>query len=70
MNKTVEQHLEELIGYYTNLDFYIFPPDYIQKLIVRNLKDVLRRYNKYVKPIIGGEEQWHVKEEKAKVEDK
>lgn len=55
MNKTVEQHLEELIAFYSKLDFYIYPPDYLKKLFIRNLKDVLRRYKKYVKPIIGGD---------------
>lgn len=48
MNKDVEQHLQELIEFYSNTD--IKDIEYIKKLFVRNLKDVQRRYVKYDKP--------------------
>lgn len=48
MNKDVEQHLQELIEFYSNTD--IKDIEYLKKLFVRNLKDVQRRYVKYDKP--------------------
>lgn len=48
MNKTVDKHLENLISFYSETD--IKDSVYLKKLIVRNLKDVLNRYNKYVIP--------------------
>lgn len=50
MNKSVEQHLDELIEYYKDTD--ISDVSYLKKLIVRNLGDVKRRYVKYDKPKI------------------
>lgn len=49
MNKDVEQHLNELIEFYSQTD--IDDIDYIKKLFIRNLKDVKNRYIKYDKPI-------------------
>lgn len=49
MNKDVEQHLNELIEFYSQTD--INDIDYIKKLFIRNLKDVKNRYIKYDKPI-------------------
>ena len=48
MNKSVIQHLEELIDFYKTTS--ISDPEYLKKLIVRNLGDVKRRYEKYVDP--------------------
>ena len=48
MNKTVDKHLEDLINFYSTTD--IVDSAYLKKLFVRNLKDVLNRYNKYVIP--------------------
>lgn len=48
MNKDVEQHLQELIDFYSKTE--INDIDYLKKLFVRNLKDVQRRYIKYDKP--------------------
>ena len=48
MNKTVDKHLEDLISFYATTD--IVDSVYLKKLFVRNLKDVLNRYNKYVIP--------------------
>lgn len=48
MNKTVDKHLEDLINFYATTD--IIDSVYLKKLFVRNLKDVLNRYNKYVVP--------------------
>lgn len=48
MNKSVEQHLDELIEYYK--DTSIDDASYLKKLFVRNLGDVKRRYVKYDKP--------------------
>jgi len=47
MNKDVEQHLQELIDFYSKTE--INDIDYLKKLFVRNLKDVQRRYVKYDK---------------------
>ena len=55
MNKKVDQHLEELIDFYSKTG--IEDIDYLKKLIVRNLKDVLRRYNKYVKELVERNEE-------------
>ena len=48
MNKDVEQHLQELIEFYSKTDMDDIT--YLKKLFVRNLKDVQRRYVKYDKP--------------------
>lgn len=49
MTKDVEQHLNELIEFYSQTD--IDDINYIKKLFIRNLKDVKNRYIKYDKPI-------------------
>ena len=49
MNKNVEQHLDELIEFYSESDFDDISD--LKKLIIRNLKDVKRRYIKYDKPV-------------------
>ena len=59
MNKDVEQHLKELIDFYSKTE--INDIDYLKKLFVRNLKDVQRRYIKYDKPrkeILGKAIEW------------
>ena len=48
MNKTVEQHIDELIDFYKNTE--IDDTQYLKKLIVRNLHDIKNRYLKYDKP--------------------
>ena len=47
MNKDCEEHLTELIEFYSETD--IDDLEYLKKLFIRNLKDVRNRYVKYDK---------------------
>ena len=51
MNKSVEEHLENLKEFYHISD--IKDSEYLKKLIVRNINDVLNRYRKYDKVSMG-----------------